>query len=256
MRGVGGAVILGLPLIYTQEVWVHGATLPPIIILLLLVVSFGLNFILSHYVGFESGRTFRPFEDAVIGFGSSFILAAGLLLLLGRVDSSMEPQNILGIVGLSSIPISLGFVLGNALAPVEGGKGSDEMKGGGGDLLAAGAGAVVLSLNIAPTEEPLLLAYQLGIGRLAGIFAISLVLSFFIVFFADFGGVSQRAQHTGPIHSPIVETLLAYLIAFLVAGALLAAFGEIDGFDGASLSEVVVLSFPASMGAALGRLLV
>lgn len=256
MRGVAGGVILGLPLVYTQEVWLHGATLKPFVILGLLVVSFGLNLSLSRFVGFERGRTSRPFEDAVVGFGCSFVLAAALLFLLDRVNPSMSFENVLGIVALSSIPTSLGFALGNALAPVGGGEGADDMKGSSGELLAAGAGAVVLSLNIAPTEEPILLAYELDPVRLVAVVVVSLVLSLLIVFYAEFGGRQRRTQTPGAIQSPVVETLLAYLVAFVVAGMLLAAFGELDAVNGTSLAEVVVLSFPASMGAALGRLLV
>jgi putative integral membrane protein (TIGR02587 family) len=256
MRGVAGGVILGLPLVYTQEVWVHGATLRPPVILGLLAVSFGLNVALSRFVGFERGRTFRPIEDAVVGFGISFVLAAALLFLLDRIEPSMSSSNVLGIIALSSVPTSLGFALGNALAPIGGGEGADEMRGGTGELLAAGAGAVVLSLNIAPTEEPILLAYQLDFIRLIGIVFVSLLLSWLIVFHAEFGGRESRRQTVGAIHSPTVETLLAYLVAFFVAGLLLAAFGEIEGLNGTSLAEAVVLAFPASMGAALGRLLV
>lgn len=256
MRGVSGGVILGLPLVYTQEVWLHGATLPTFGILALLVVSFVMNLALSRFVGFERGRTHRPLEDAIVGFGCSFMLAAGLLFLLDRVDPTMPLYNIIGIVALTSVPTSLGFALGNALAPLGGGEGSEEMKGHGGELLAAGAGAVVLSLNIAPTEEPILLAYQLDPIRLVAIVAVSVGLSFLIVFYAEFGGRQSRAQSEGVIQSPIVETALAYLVALVVAGLLLTAFGEVDGFSGASLAEVVVLGFPASMGAALGRLLV
>lgn len=256
MRGVAGAVILGLPLVYTQEVWLHGTTIRPVVILWLLVVSFGLNLALSRFVGFEGGRTHRPLEDAIVGFGCSFVLAAALLFLLDRIGPGMPADHVLGIVALSSIPTSLGFALGNALAPVGGGEGADEMKGGGGELLAAGAGAVVLSLNIAPTEEPILLAYQLDPVRLVSIVVVSIGLSFLIVFHAEFGGRAGRRNSPGAIHSPLVETLLAYLVAFVVAAMLLAAFGEIDAVDGTSLAEVVVLGFPATMGAALGRLLV
>jgi putative integral membrane protein (TIGR02587 family) len=256
MRGVAGAVILGLPIVYTQEVWLHGASLAPAVILVLLAASFGLNLALSNYVGFERGRTHRPLEDAIVGFGCSFVLSAGLLFLFERIDPTMRLENVVGIIALTSIPASLGFALGNALAPIEGGEGAEEMTGSSGELLAAGAGAVVLCLNIAPTEEPILLAYQLDPIRLVSIVAVSLVLSWLIVFYAEFGGVKGRAATPGPIQSPAVETLLAYLVAFVVSGSLLASFGELGGFDGASLAEVVVLAFPASMGAALGRLLV
>ena len=256
MRGVSGGVILGLPLVYTQEIWLHGATLPPPGIFGLLVVSFGMNLALSRFVGFERGRTHRPLEDAIVGFGSSFLLAAGLLFLLDRIEPSMPAYNIVGIISLASVPTSLGFALGNALAPRGGGEGTDEMKGHSGELLAAGAGAVVLSLNIAPTEEPILLAYQLDPIRLVVIVAVSLGLSFLIVFYAEFGGRAGRTASPGAIQSPTIETMLAYLAALVVAGLLLAAFGELDGANGASLAEVVVLGFPASMGAALGRLVV
>ncbi|HVF12085.1 MAG TPA: DUF2391 family protein, partial [Actinomycetota bacterium] len=147
MRGVAAAVLLGLPLVYTQEVWMLGASMDPRLILLLLGLAFVMNLALSHFVGFEAGRTFRPFEDAIVGFGLSFLLSAGLLGLLDRIDPVMPLDNNLGIIALCAIPISLGFALGNALAPKSGGEGSDKMTGGLGELLAAGAGAVVLSLN-------------------------------------------------------------------------------------------------------------
>jgi putative integral membrane protein (TIGR02587 family) len=256
MRGVSGAVILGLPLVYTEEVWVHGARLPSLWILALLFVSFGLNLALSNYVGFERGRTYRPFEDAIVGFGCSFLLAGALLYLLQRIDFEMPAANAIGIIALTSIPTSLGFALGNGLAPEGGGEGGSDMDGHGGELLAAGAGAVVLSLNIAPTEEPILLAYELDAARLLAIVSVSLMLSFLIVFYAEFGGRERRARSTGPIQSPLVETLLAYLVAFVVSALLLAAFGEADAINGTTLSEIVILAFPASMGAALGRLVV
>ncbi|MEX2395203.1 MAG: TIGR02587 family membrane protein [Actinomycetota bacterium] len=256
MRGVSGGVILGLPLVYTQEVWLHGATLPLLGIAGVLVVSFGLNLTLSRYVGFERGRTFRPLEDAVVGFGCSFVLAAALLFLIGRIDLSTPIDNVFGMIALASVPTSLGFALGNALAPAGGGEGADQMKGHAGELLAAGAGAVVLSLNIAPTEEPVLIAYQIDPLRLLAIVAVSLTLSFLIVFYAEFGGRHQRAQSVGAVQSPTVETMLAYLVAFVVAGLELLSFGEIDGINRTSLAEVVVLGFPASVGAALGRLVV
>lgn len=256
MRGVSGGVILGVPLVYTEEVWLLGTTLPVLEILGLLVVSFGLNLVLSRYVGFERGRTHRPLEDALVGFGCSFLLAAALLFLLDRIEPSMPAYNVLGVIALTSIPTSLGFALGNALAPESGGEGAEDMKGHGGDLLAAAAGAVVLSLNIAPTQEPVLIAYQLDLWRLIGLVIVSVVLSFLIVFYAEFGGRQSRTRSPGAVHSPVVETTLAYLVAFVVAGLLLTAFGEIQAINGTSLGEVVVLAFPASMGAALGRLVV
>lgn len=256
MRGIAGGFVLGVPLVYTQEVWFHGGNLSPFDILGLLAASFLLNLALSTVVGFHAGRTKRPFEDAVVGFGLSFLISAFLLVLLRRVDLEMAFGPRLGIIALSAVPISLGFALGNSLAPREGGKLEEGSGGGFGDLLAAAGGAVVLVLNIAPTEEPLLLAAELGSIRLIGLVAVSLALSYVMVFFAEFGGKGGRINSNHPIHTPLVETVLAYLVALVVSAGLLRAFGELPAIDGSTLARSVVLAFPASLGAALGRLLV
>lgn len=256
MRGVAGGVLLGVPLLYTQEMWDHGETLDPSVILVVLVVAFGLSAALSYYVGFRPGRTHRPFEDAIVATGLSILIAYGLLILLDRVRLDMPVENLLGVVALTSAPIGIGFAVGSALAPREGAEGSERMRGGQGDLLAAAGGAVLLALNIAPTEEPVRLAQELDWLRLTLLIAISLLLSYLIVFEAEFGGRHHRRAHGGVTQHPSTETLLAYLVAFILSAAMLWAFGRLEAIDGPALATVVVLAFPASLGGALGRMLV
>ena len=256
MRGVAGGALLGVPLLYTQEIWDHGQTLDAVVILALFAAGFGLSVALSYYVGFRSGRTQRPFEDAVVGQGLSVLIAFVLLLLLARIHLGMPVENIIGVLALTAVPIGIGFAIGNALAPQGGQDGSERMSGGQGDLLAAAGGAVVLALNIAPTEEPIRLAQELGWVRLALLVGMSLLLPYLIVFEAEFGGRHSRRAHAGATQHPSTETLLAYLVAFVLAGAMLWTFGRVDGINGPALAAVVVLAFPASLGAALGRMLV
>ena len=256
MRGVAGGALLGVPLLYTQEVWDHGETLAPLVILGVVVGAFGLSVALSYYVGFRPGRTHRPFEDAIVASGLSVVLAFGLLLLLDRIRLGMPIENLIGVVALTSAPIAIGFAIGSALAPKEGAEGSERMRGGQGDLLAAAGGAVVLALNIAPTEEPVRLAQELDWLRLTLLVALSLLLPYVIVFEAEFGGRHHRRGHGGPTQHPSTETLLAYLVAFVLSAVLLSTFGRLDAIDGPALASVVVLAFPASMGGALGRMLV
>lgn len=256
MRGVAGGVLLGVPLLYTQEVWAHGASVEPLIVLLLLGVAFGLAVALNYYVGFEKGRGRRPLRDAIIGSGLSLILAALLLLLLDRIQIGMPHAIVTGTIALTAVPIMIGFAIGNALAPREGGKGSERMAGGAGDLLAAAGGAILLALNIAPTEEPILLAGELGWARLGLIVGVSLLLPYLIVFYAEFEGADARRASDGATQGPLVETLLAYLVAFSLSALLLASFGRTEALDSIALSETVVLAFPAALGAALGRMLV
>lgn len=256
MRGVAGGAILGVPLLYTQETWLHGRSVSPVVILAGLVVAFGANVALSYFVGFRPGRTHRPIEDAVVGMGLSVLLSALLLVLLDRVGGQTSPENVLGIIALTAIPVSLGFSVGVALAPRGGAEKAREIRGGGGDLLIAAGGALVFALNIAPTEEPILLAAELDGIRLGLLVVASLVLPYLMVFYAEFGGRKQRVASDGATQGPLTETLLAYAVAFAVSAALLAMFGRVDAVSGAAMAQVVTLAFPASIGSALGRLLI
>jgi putative integral membrane protein (TIGR02587 family) len=256
MRGVAGGTILGVPLLYTQETWLHGRSVSPLVILAGLTVAFAVNVALSYFVGFRPGRTNRPTEDAVVGMGLAILLSALLLVLLDRVGPGTSLENALGVTALTSIPVSIGFSVGVALAPRSGGAESEQFKGGGGDLLVAAAGALVFALNIAPTAEPILLAAQLDGIRLGLVVVASLVLPYLMVFFAEFGGREQRVASDGATQGPVTETLLAYLVAFVVSAAMLAMFGRVDTVNDAATARVVTLAFPASIGAALGRLLI
>ena len=54
-----------MPLLYTQETWLHGRSVSPVVILAGVLVVLGVNMALSYFVGFRPGRTHRPTEDAV-----------------------------------------------------------------------------------------------------------------------------------------------------------------------------------------------
>ena len=256
MRGVAGGVLLGVPLLYTQETWLHGRSLSPFIILVGLLGTFAINVALSYYVGFRPGRTHRPIEDALVGMGLSVLLSALLLLLLDRVGQGTAPENVLGVAVLTAIPVSIGFSIGVALAPLSGAEKSEDIPSGGGDLLVAAGGALVFALNIAPTEEPILLAAELGGVHLGLLVVASLVLPYLMVFFAEFGGRDRRVASDGATQGPLTETLLAYAVAFVVSAAMLTMFGRVDEVDGIATARVVTLAFPASIGAALGRMLI
>ncbi|MGH2589646.1 MAG: DUF2391 family protein, partial [Actinomycetota bacterium] len=81
-------------------------------------------------------------------------------------------------------------------------------------------------------------------------------LPYLMVFFAEFGGREKRVASDGATQGPVTETLLAYAVAFVVSAAMLAMFGGVSAVDGAAMKRVVALAFPASIGAALGRLLI
>ena len=52
-RGVEGGAILGVPMLYTQETWLHGRSVSPVVILVGVILAFGVNVALSYFVGFR-----------------------------------------------------------------------------------------------------------------------------------------------------------------------------------------------------------
>lgn len=126
------------------------------------------------------------------------------------------------------------------------------------DLGATAAGALFLCFNIAPTDEVVLLADQLPVLYLPVIIAFSLVVTYGIVFVADFGGQSQRRASTGIFQPPVTETCVAFVVSIIVGAGALWLFGTIGpGTDSIlAYTQIIVLGLPAAIGGAAGRLAV
>src|SRR5687768_15817555 len=60
-RAFGGAVIFGLPMLMTMEMWALGSTMEPLRLALLVLLSIPLLIGLSHVSGFE--ETFGVVDD-------------------------------------------------------------------------------------------------------------------------------------------------------------------------------------------------
>jgi putative integral membrane protein (TIGR02587 family) len=124
------------------------------------------------------------------------------------------------------------------------------------DLGATLLGAAFVALSIAPTDEVPMITAALSPTWLLVLMAASLLSSYGIVFVADFGNQEGRHTQLGAFQHPITETVVSYLAALCVAGALLWLFQR--GVDPPSdlLARTIVLGFPASIGGAAGRLAV
>src|SRR5688500_4456057 len=83
-RAFGGAVIFGLPMLMTMEMWWLGSTMDPLRLALLVLLAIPLLVGLSHVSGFE--ETFGVVDDTADAFVAcvvGFIVAAGVLALFG-----------------------------------------------------------------------------------------------------------------------------------------------------------------------------
>lgn len=167
----------------------------------------------------------------------------------------------MGKIVVEGVPIALGVVLADFFMDKEKDQSSQQepaVKGTLIDLGATAVGAGVIGLTIAPTQEgPMLHAMASPVSLLA-IIAVSLALTYALVFVAGFSNESKRRHQPGVLQRPLTETVLAYLAALIVTALMLWFFDNLA--LGAPLHEsighVIVLGLPAAVGGALGRIVI
>ena len=86
VRGISGACIFAIPLIYTFEMWSRGASLSLWHLLVFLSIALSMNFLLDYFAGFKLERSpsmvaVQAIESRAIGI----VTATVLLLALGFV---------------------------------------------------------------------------------------------------------------------------------------------------------------------------
>jgi putative integral membrane protein (TIGR02587 family) len=268
LRGIGGGLLVGLPLLFTLEVWTHAFLLPPWKVALLLGAGFVVVVGYNALTGFRAGGTRTDvLVDSVETLGLSMVVAFAALLLLGRIDLGTGSRDVVGKVALESIPIAFGMALANVELPrmEAGGSGErgdaadDGPDGVGpfGRLFVSSGGALLFALNIAPTEEPVLIGIEAPWWLLLATMLATYLVTLALVFVAALGGSASSKRADGPLSHPLAETAAAYAISLLVSLILLWSFGRTDGASPrAILGQTVVLAIVASFGAAVGRLLV
>lgn len=273
-RGACGGFLFGVPLLYTMEVWWIGSTVAPPLMLLAIVTTWTVVFFLSRTEGFRR-TTSVSFGDAardtVEAVAIGLVCTTLLLWILREVTLQTQLSEALGKVVFESVPFSLGVALSNQFlssSPEENrgqsSQASDpeaadlkpEISGTLADVGATLIGAIIIAFSIAPTDEvPMLAAATSEVWLLATI-AVSLLISYGIVFEANFANTGKRQQQQGLFQSPLSETIMSYLISLIAAAMMLWFFQQLDFSDPAEmwLSYTVLLGLPATIGGAAGRL--
>ncbi len=267
LRAVGGGLFVGLPLLFTMEMWFHSFLIPSWKIVLLLAVSFVVVIGYSAVSGFRRERTWRELlVDSLETMGIAMVVSAVALFLLGRIGPEVGLRDAIGKVALETIPVAFGVSLASSqLASADDEGDADEQGSAAGDgagtgtlgrLVVAAGGALVFALNVAPTEEPMLLGVEAPWWLLALVAVSTMAMTLAIVFYADFRGGRARDIRDGALDHPLSETLAAYAISLLVSLLLLWSFGRTEGATIAVIAgQMIMLAVLASFGAAAGRLL-
>jgi putative integral membrane protein (TIGR02587 family) len=178
-RAFGGAIIFGLPLLMTMEMWWLGFYMDRTRLLLLLLLNVPLLVALSHFVGFEPTFGWKDdLLDALVAYAVGFLAAAPVLLLFGVIGWGMSADEIVGKVALQTIPASIGALLAQSQFGVESGSRRKEKRRDtyAGQAFFMATGALFLSLNVAPTEEIVLISYKMTAWNAVGLSAVSLAL--------------------------------------------------------------------------------
>lgn len=259
-RALGGALLFGFPLMMTMEMWWLGFYLDRPRLLILLLVTIATLVPLSYFVGFErTGTLLEDAVDALVAFAIGAVASTAMLFVFGVIGPDMSVNEIVGKIAMQTVPASIGAVLarGQFGAEASDSKEKQDRAGFGGQLLIAAAGAIFISFNVAPTEEVLLIAYKLTPIRAIVLVLLSVAVLHAFVYALDFGGTEEMSDDVPWLLAMIRQSAAEYGVAVLISAYMLWTFGRMDG---AGLQEIVmmivVLGFPASIGAAAARLVI
>lgn len=284
VRGICGGFLFGIPLLYTMEVWWIGSSVsPPQLAGVLLTTLLG-TYLLSRTGGFRKSQATterEALEDAVEAIALGILCAFIMLTILCQVTLETRFSGAVGQIVLESVPFSLGVALANQflqnsdesedsdkpnptpsdqpkLNEMERFFPEDNLNETISDIGATLLGALIIAFSIAPTDEVTVLVAAVNGPWLMMVVIISLLLSYTIVFQANFTRQEQRRLQTGLFQGPLSETVFSYLLSLMAAALMLSFFGKIDPVASTELAfrQILILGLPATIGGAAGRLAV
>lgn len=256
-RAFAGAVIFGLPLLMTMEMWGLGHSLSPLRLLQFSLANMIILFGLSKVAGFEeSHSSLDDVLDALAAYAVGVLVSVAGLTLIGVIGSDTDPVEAVGKIAIQAVPASFGAMIGARIM------GNDQVEKGeqwrdtySGQLFLFAAGALFLSFTIAPTEEVLLISFQITPWHGLVLVLLSILFLHLILHVVGFHGQDERTSAGEALI--LRQTLPAFAIAALVSAYVLWTFGSTDGLDWPHLvMAVAVLGLPAAIGAAIARVVV
>lgn len=263
-RAFAGALIFGLPMLMTMELWELGARMDRFRLVLLVVLALPLLVGIAHRIGFEASFDWREdVRDAALALGVAVLTSAGVLAVLGLLRPGDAPDALLGRVAVQSVPAAIGALL--ARSQLGGGGAADAgddapadaraLSGWAGAMFLMLVGAIFLSLNVAPTEEMILISFIMTPAHGLALVALSLAIMHGFVYAVGFRGVEVGADAPG--WSRFLRfTLPGYTLCLAISFYALWTFGRLDALAmSPAIMATIVLAFPAAVGAASARLI-
>jgi putative integral membrane protein (TIGR02587 family) len=273
-RATTGGMLVGVPLLFTMEMWWSGQRTAPSRTALVLAGVMVVLFVLHRTAGFRTTRDVHLADaaaDSAVSLALGLVLSGAVLVLLREIDMATPVWIAVNKAAYQAIPFALGagvarYVLTDSRDDREQdrdvGTGTDDDNDDGpvsatvADIGASAIGAVLLGMAIAPTDEIPMLDSAIEGPWLVALVLASLAISYAIVFVAGFSGETERKAQHGWFQHPVSETVMCYLVALACALALLWMFHRLGSTPYQALTHAVVLGLPMAIGAAAGRLAV
>jgi len=252
----GGAIIFSFPLLMTMEMWWLGFYMDRFRLALFLALAFLVVVGLSYLEGGD--ETFKiEMLDALVACAVGYTVVAVMLLLFGILKPGMSVDEILGKISLHAVPGSIGAILARRLLEVEETKKEKRRREWyGAKLFLMGVGAIFLAFQLAPTEEMVLIGHRMTEWHAVALALMSLVIMQAFICAVERRG-RQRLFAADFFWNVFLRyTIVGYSIALLLSLYVLWTFGRLDGAAGPEIiMAMLVLGFPAALGAAAARLI-
>jgi putative integral membrane protein (TIGR02587 family) len=259
IRGIiGGLLVVGLPVLYTIEVWWLGWRLPMVHLVGYAIGGLVVVLVITRNIGFrtedEDDTTTGPvqlltaFAELVF---QSFVAAYVVMFAFGIADfnDSLDTVARLGLIYV--VPVGLGAAISNLLLREPSGEIQEATFPQ--NLPTFALGALFFSYAVAPTQEIEVIATQAGWMRLAAIVALSVLVIQLVLHELEFRGHSSRIEARTGL-AQLGTTCIVYLVSVVVSIVLLASFGHYGGSPPVVwVQQTIVLSFISSTGASAGE---
>jgi putative integral membrane protein (TIGR02587 family) len=202
-------------------------------------------------------------------------MSGAALVMLGVLKADMPLATIIGKIAIQAVPASIGAMLGRSQLGGQDDDEADETSGSADDEDAGGQavsdslstnyvrelflmaiGALFLNLNVAPTEEVVLISYKMTNWHALLTILVSIAIMHCFVYAVSFRGGHRMPEDSSRWPIFFRYTLPGYMVAMLISLYVLWIFGRLDDMAATPvLISVIVLSFPGAIGAAAARLI-
>lgn len=262
-RAFGGAILFSLPILMTMEMWWLGFYMNGLRLALFTLLTVPLLIGLSYYDGFEvTSSLWDDVVDTFVAYAVGFVASAALLFLFGVIKSGMSADEIIGKIAIQAIIASFGAMFAQSLLTgnkQEQEEAEERQRSASyfGELFLMMVGAIFLSMSVAPTEEMILISFQMTDWHTLALAVVTLLMMHTFVYAVEYHGFEKELPPDASFLNGFLRfTVVGYAIVLLISFYILWTFGSIDDMAFAEkLKATIVLGFPAAIGASASRLI-